>query len=771
MTITKISTADWPTSGNATEATTGLHDIPGSAGDFVHGVDEFGRKYIENVSGSTQVVVLADPATIADDVGDKLKVCAGLNLIRNAAPTFVNMGADGRVIDTSPLGNTNRTISQIYAGSSYFSGQQWRIDLDGYSGGTTVDYQSVEGIPFGSMVEIIMENEQSVAGRHALYCGGICVGISENDQTATTLANLLSWKMWGHGDDEVRSRLYGDRNGEIVIEYNEASFGTTIDTVREEEQGYAFRPIEPSNGSQSIWEFLSGSGNCTPTAYASGGINPGRHRAVISASGTVMQLATELERFKQFDIVLVNGIRVNASGVVVIEVLDFDGDNLMSLSFSGGDLDLTVGGETVEICSYTEANNRYALRINRAQGVTKIGLEDLTAGTSSQILDGATDDIKEKVREMCADFVDARIGKIKYTVLNAEIDGIFASSGERSPMASSYVAADINGLSPTQETLNRQSTSTEMAMKGRKLIPGAASSLPSKHLGPMFTVLGRSGGKFTEYVTNNLAHLDQIAGGSIEMLEWMVNDFSSVRTNSTNTIAMITTLTNSLETFLNKCIELDISVKVHRQISYPTGGSSDWQVYTNSSVDALNVVAKEMCRLLNRPDLVRYVEVPGDVDDYFATNGSGVSTGDDIHFATQGDQDFPERSELIQNRENTFREAVLPSIYSYLLRVFDDPQGKNKFGSRTEVRDMATLVVFGLIQGIQRIEGTVGTYDSTTEASWVRDLVKDAVLNTFTELSLPNGRETMQEIQDTVAAMISATEAGRTAGLTTVSVA
>jgi hypothetical protein len=779
MARTVIDTADWPVSGTATTSTTGFHDMD-EAGEWVHGVDGFGRKYIENVDGSSKTIELIDPSTVAGDDEDSLKISAGIALIKQATLTFSATNVNGRLFDTSPTSQANRMVAQFYAGTNYFGQNSWRFELDGYVGGSTIDHNNGIGIAFGSVVEIgvLFKNSDSegAGGSMALYVGGRLTGVSTDDPAATTFSNPVKWKLWGDANDEMRTRLYGDRNGQIVIEYNEpTTFSFEVDTIAEESQGYAFRAADIVKGSQATyWEFVSGEANVTLTNYASSGINPQRKRFVADSNGCVVSLQTDLERRRQFNTISVPGIMVDTGGSYQMVLYHkHTGDIIAVLLMTNSALSVASGGQTVQVCEFTQATKRYNLRINRASGRAVIGLEDMTNGTDDgDLLVPVTDAVKAQVAEACKGLVDAPIGIVTITASDCEFDGIFACEGERTGMISSYLGADISGLSPTQEMFDdvMAGDNVFMGIRGHLVYPGATRSATDFHLGPFISPLGRSGGDLNEWIDEgNASQLDQMSGGLIELFEWAVNSLSPVRNSESGTETMITTLSTSLSSLISACIRHGVRLRVHRIVGYPTGGSNDWQAYTLTAVAAMNVAAVAAVKAAGRPDLIQFVDVPGDVDDYFATDGSGGSTGDDIHFDSDGYTAYFNKSMELALREKTMQESIQPFMYSFLLRVFDDHIGKDRYGTKTDIRNLSNALSFGVAQALQRIEGSIGSYTATTETDYIRDLATDLVTDTFTNLAFPYHAETRDEVQSAIAAVLAAADAARIAGANPVS--
>jgi len=631
MSILQIDTSLWPTSGTATEVTTrggAASGIEGLDSDWTHGVDSEGRKYIEHANtGSDDSIDIIDAADIFGSADDRVRVQAGIMLVKNNDLSYSTVGgSQERFFDTV---SGERVIMLLRHGTTFFSGGGWRFEIAEFGATATEEnYPSGDGLDFDTWYEIATECNFSSSGWIRFYVDGIQVSASDADQSSVNPDRIARWKIPVVPNDDVRYRIYGDRDGYISVIDDDFEYLPRYSEEVSSPCQFRFMDLQASEtaSDRGFWQWSAAS-EVTMTPYATGGINPSRLYAAVTSTGSTASLRSNFESSlsEKRNMVLINGIKINSGGSLSV-VFTTDSTELGRVIFDSGNVQIKHGAAAAQNIMTYDNSSRYCLRMNRYGGSLRVGLEDLTADFESaatiQLADisitnqgGLSTEHYEDIDLICND---------------CEVDGVTGLDTEFTALVSSYVGTDINALSPTQEMHNRLWNNFPKP-SAYLAFPGRLQESADLSTGYAFTTLGRSGNEITDFVTYNSAALDLFTGHTLIALEWIVNDLSPVRLSEANTIVTRDQIYNSMDSLIDTCIENDIELWVGKPVPVPSGGSFDFQDYTIDAYTWLGSNVKTLLESKRNPNLLYWAEVDTTTADYFT---AGV---DDVHFNTAGD--------------------------------------------------------------------------------------------------------------------------------------
>ena len=631
--ILQIDTSLWATSGAATElstrggAATGLLSLDAN---WTHGVDSEGRKYIEhaNTGGSDNSISIIAGASIFGSVGDRVRVQAGIMLIKNSTIDYTGLSISSeRFFDTA---GGERTILSLRHGTDFFDGEAYRFQGAEFGATATIDdISSLEGLQFGNWYEIAADCLYDNPGWVRFHINGVPTNAIDADMTGTTPDNIKAWKIPDVPDNRVTYRLYGDRDGYIQVIGDDFEYLPQYNL--ESSSALKIRPIDMQSSDIAtdrgfwIWDDIS---EAVSTKYATGGTNPARRRIVVSATGATGSLREPFESSAsdKKNMFMINGILMNPGGTLEI-VFTTDSTELGRIIFTGGDLQIKHGVSAAQDILTYDTNSRYCLRLNRYGNKLRVGLENLSEDfTSSSNIQYADISITNTGGLATSHYED-----IDLIASDCEIDGVVGMDIEFSGLVSSFVSASTNGLVPLQATSNRIWNRFPTA-KSYYTFPGLLANDYDLSQGYTFTTLGRSGNNLTNFVTNNLSKLALFTGHTLILLEWIINDLSPVRGDESNTIAKRAEILSSLESLVDACIENNISIRVGKAVPPPLEeGANNWPQFSLDAYDWLNTNAEAMLEDKDRPDLVYWSNVDTTTDNYY------TGATDDIHFNTAGD--------------------------------------------------------------------------------------------------------------------------------------
>lgn len=635
-----IDTSTWPTSGTADESSTGLYAL-GSG--WTHGVDANGRHYIEhaNGGGSDQIQII-NPASIFGSSGDRCRVAAGIMIALQATIDYANLGTNSRITDTNA---GERAIVTLDTGTDYYGGEQFRFRIDEYGPtATETQYPDVAGYEFDQVYEVGMEYLYDSPGWFRIYMDGMQVGVvqASNMETGPNPDKITYWTFPDVTNDRVRYRLYGDRDGHIRAWDDDYAVRPRTDLQTVANRMPIDQEVETSDTERNYWRVSSGAAYCSAQVLTSGGINPGRYKMVVTGGSAVI---LSVDSFDQAGdpkrMILENGILINAGGSLAIEFFStmgvptsliggvrFDGSGNLQTKQNAVASWTTVG-------SYSEGVY-YTLRINRARsGDVLVSLEDMTNDFKSSATIATWDSGLD-------DLFGTDIAEVRFTADECEFEMLVGCDIDHTGGVSSFAGTDLNAVTPAREVPNKVWAQFPRPNHVRSL-PGGPERIGLAAGKPwVVSTVGRSGNNITDFVNHNLAALTifQQYAGELDLIEWMVNDFYAVRASEANTITARDAIYAAVVALIDFCCLHNIYLAVGAAIPYPTGGSSNWQSYTLDAVAYLNTAVRAYMLSKGRPDVLRWAAAQGDVDTYYATDGSGGSTGDDIHFTSAGDEQY-----------------------------------------------------------------------------------------------------------------------------------
>jgi len=627
--LLEIDTSLWATSGAATELSTrggAATGIGGLDANWTHGSDSNGN-YIEhaNTGGSDDLIDIIDSGSIFGSVGDRVRIQAGIMLIKNSTIDYTDLGGGERFFDTV---SGERSIFSLRHGTNFYSGEGFRFEGAEFGGTSTEDgINASEGLKFSTLYEFAIDCEFDDPGWVRMFVDGVeytNVDSGANGMSGINADRIAQWKIPDVPDDRVTYRIYGDRDGMIRVITDDFEFLPKYSEEANSDCIFRFADvgISETENDRGFW-IWSDAAEVTSVKYATGGTNPARRRFVVTSTGSTGSLRQPFETINstRMNMVLINGLLINSGGS--LSIVFTTGSELGRIIFEDGNVKIKHGVYAAQnIMTYSDSS-RYCLRLNRYDGKLRVGLEDLSNNfETSETIQYADIDITNS-----GGLASSHYENIDFIANDCEIDGITGMVKEFSGLVSSFVGADVSGLAaPTQHMFNRTWAAFPRAWSSN-LFPGYLAREYDLSSGYAFTTIGRSGNEITDFVDENSAALPLFAGHSLVVLEWIINDLSPVRTIEGSVITTRDEIFAKMETLVDSCIENNITLWIGKAIKPPLGESGqNWQSYVHDAYDYLNTNVKAMLLSKNRPDLLFWSEFDDTITDYY------LGSNDDVHF-------------------------------------------------------------------------------------------------------------------------------------------
>lgn len=639
--IANITGSAWNTSGAASTGTTGLNVLTGT---WTH----VGSTDVPNGSSSTGYITLAEaaagtfridsattPFTGAEtDHWIRFWVYAGLTgtLAADTTSGFIHtVTSSGTRLRTAIYVRNNTQRPGLNMLVSEFLTGGTTAHLDGL--GTSL---SPASIPFDQWVEIAIHiREHASDGRYAFYINGVLLGeCSAIDTTATggiASADLASnwtvampaiagitWRLapgiesWSGTDIHLRPRFELNSS---TSSFQQRHFIHDIDTVYT--QG---RMLEVEAGNTAT---------VAATKYATSGNNPRRKRHVISGASTNTATISTIDD--------VGSLVYNSQGWATICLIDsyFNGSPTASFSLRNeaddGDivlldidgLDLNQGVTTLH--TFT-ASKRYAIAIHLNQnGSARWSVYNLSDPFSTTMLcfSGTLNN-----------WTPQNIGKVKVSVTlgsaSVEVGAIDVCSWLDLVGIDSLTAGNTNALSPLLQSPNHLTAYLPLAEESMS-IPGGMfpykeeidSSILDRFT--MSIILGRSGGKRSDFTTNVIAGLENARGIRLWTLDGgSINDFGTI-TNTTERDTVVSGLSTNVEQMIDYLVPNGNSVVLTTMVRRESGTTFD--ALDHQAADLFSDEIRSLASTKQQNDLIFLM----DPADNIADHSSLFTIGDDTH--------------------------------------------------------------------------------------------------------------------------------------------